>query len=190
MFGFSLANNHPASEEEKHRSVFINGIESGATSQHVSPWTSRAVSPVSSPGTSVVHGDYGFPQPGRSPADKKRVSWLTSLPASHWTSNRVPHYGEGSSPPTASPRGGKNLNLRTSSSSSSSSSMVRPNFGPRANGGTAGASDADKEVTPASLVPNAQFLGLMLLMILLISSPLIKILSVVLFVGVLVVDSD
>ncbi len=129
MFGFSQANNHPASEEEEHRSVFITGSSRRYESARLSV-DSRAVSPVSSPGTSVVHGDYGFPQPGRSPADKKRVSWLTSLPASHWTSNRVPHYGEGSSPPTASPRGGKNLNLRTGSSSSSSSSMMRPNLVP------------------------------------------------------------
>ncbi len=39
-----------------------------------------------------------------------------------------------------------------------------------------------------ALVPNAQFLGLMLLMILLISSPLIKVLSVLLFVVILVLD--
>lgn len=178
MFGFSRTHDTPTSTgDEDCQTVCINGIESDASSRHVSPWTSGAVSPSSSPGTSVAHGDYECSQTGR-PTDKKRISWLTSLPASHWTSR-----GEGPSPPAVSPRGGKKLHLR---SSSSSSNFVRPNFGPRA----AAAEKANDETTPTSLVPNAQFLGFMLLMILLISSPLIKILSVVLFVAVLVVDSD
>uniref|UniRef100_V5ERX4 Uncharacterized protein n=2 Tax=Kalmanozyma brasiliensis (strain GHG001) TaxID=1365824 RepID=V5ERX4_KALBG len=183
MFGFSLGHgSHHDSCEEDDRPVLINGIESSASSRHVSPWTSGAVSPSSSPGTSVAHCDYGFPQVGHG-ADKKRISWLTSLPASHWTSHRASTHGDASSPPAVSPRGGKKLHLR---SSSSSSNVVRPNFGPRA----APAEEAKAKTASTSLVPNAHFLGFMLLMILLISSPLIKILSVVLFVAVLVVNPD
>jgi hypothetical protein len=110
------------------------------------------------------------------------------MPASYWTSQRVPGF-EGSSPPakTYSVRN-RQANSRAGSFSSSSSVSDRL---PTLAGGekkNSRASDSSVERSAMALVPNAQFLGLMLLMILLISSPLIKVLSVLLFVVILVLD--
>ena len=173
-------------EDEGHGDVWINGVRS--------PWTSNAASPISTPGTSVVHGYFdneGGVQASR--CEKKRISWLTSMPASYLTP-RSASGSEGSLPPTGGSR--KKLHSRTSSSSSGSGNSVRPNFDPKAARAPAesSADAAAHKTNPESdrvmsLVPNAQFLALMLLMILIISSPLIKFLSVLLFAAIVVLDA-
>lgn len=189
IFGFSLkhgARNAEAEGDDPHP-VLINGVESTPTSQYPSPWASSGGSPSSTPASSIAHGDLSGESPpaGRTP-EKKRSSWLGSVPASHFTPYRThPCSSESpaSSPPT-SKRGCKALRLRRGSSSSSS--LTSSQHGDAAKDATAeNAVDKDKA---ESLIPNAQFLGLMLLMILLISSPLIKVLSVLLFVALVVLD--
>ncbi len=166
------------------------GSESEATSRHVSPLASTSATPLLTPATSVAHSEVGHDSPcANRQSEKKRLSWLGSTPASLWTSHQAPITpGVGSAPSSPTRRraalhshsqSGSWSTFSTSSSKKRESTPPKPTPEP----------DNDSGATAAtSLVPNAQFLGFMLLMILLISSPLIKILSVVLFVAIVVLD--
>ncbi|GAC92611.1 hypothetical protein PHSY_000165 [Pseudozyma hubeiensis SY62] len=199
MFGFG--SNHNAKdlgvEDEHHFPVFINGVESHTPSSHdPSPWTSTGPSPISTPASSMGHVESSEESPsnGRS-HERKRSSWLGHLPASYFTSHRASTCNaDGTSPPPVMARSGKRLGSRPSSSSSNSGNSTCRFSGFR--GGRDNKADeiandsVDAEEKIESLVPNAQFLGLMLLIILLISSPLIKVLSVLLFLALLVADDS
>ncbi|SJX62069.1 uncharacterized protein SRS1_10712 [Sporisorium reilianum f. sp. reilianum] len=171
-FGLGHASGSGDVEEDPHP-VFINGVLSNATSRHTSPWASTAVSPVSTPASSAVHGYFDSESPPQRSPERKRTSWLGSMPASYFTPHRASDAS--SPPPPVCPRSGKRQRSSASSSSSISSSPAT-------------GVESKVESGALSLVPNAQFLGLMLLMILIISSPLIKVLSVLLFVAIVVLD--
>ncbi|KIS70807.1 uncharacterized protein UMAG_01958 [Mycosarcoma maydis] len=196
MFGFSLKHGPRSNglDDEYHHPVVINGIESTPTSQHPSPWASRVPSPSSTPCSSIAHGDLGNESPpvSRTP-EKKRSSWLGSMPASYFTPHRAPASpSENFSLPPVVTRAGRRPHSRANSSSSSSSkSMVAPTLDhhrEKAKADTVDSARSNAEVE--SMIPNVQFLGLMLLLILLISSPLIKVLSVLLFVALVVLDDS
>lgn len=174
----------------RRKASAAHGSASGSalSSQSASPWASVPVTPASTPATSDTETDYiaaGSRSRGGA-SEKKRSSWLGSMPASYWTSQRVPGF-EGSSPPTKT-YSVRNRQANSRAGSFSSSSSVSDRLPTLAGGENSRASDSSVERSAMALVPNAQFLGLMLLMILLISSPLIKVLSVLLFVVILVLD--
>lgn len=159
---------------------------------------SRHVTPLSTPGTSIAHGDLGsntFCDHHRS-SQKKRLSWFGSTPASQWTSHRAPTCNEGLSPPPPTRVVRSKPPFHSCSSSWSSSSGSSANHGlstlersPQTRSQSTGESHTVQQ-SMLTLAPNAQFLGLMLLMILLISSPLIKVLSVLLFIVVVWLDDS
>ncbi|CDS82436.1 uncharacterized protein SPSC_03255 [Sporisorium scitamineum] len=185
--GFGFGHGSAGGVDEDHHSVVINGVRSNSTSQHTSPWASRAVSPVSTPASSVAHGYFDNDHAAQRSPERKRTSWLGSMPVSHFTPHRAPSGSDGSSPPSVCPRNGKN-NRSSSSSSSSCASAIQSTSASKVDS-SVDAAAAEKDKSGAlSLAPNAQFLGLMLLMILIISSPLIKVLSILLFVAIVVLD--
>ncbi|SPO22166.1 uncharacterized protein UTRI_02174_B [Ustilago trichophora] len=196
LFGYVLGHRlgDGSSEDDHHHSV-PSSSDSTPVSQQVSPWASTAVTPLSTPATSLAHGDLGGDTPNSNrTSEKKRLSWLGSTPASHWTMHRAPASSEASSPSSTCPIRSKRLHSRNGSWSSSSASSTPLTISSKDSSPKKDLSKrpsskhAAEPNAAASLVPNAQFLGLMLLMILLISSPLIKILSVLLFVAVVVLD--
>ena len=172
----------------------IGESDSTMDSRHLSPWTSTSVTPLSTPGTSIAHGDLRSDPPCASrPNEKKRFSWFGSTPASQWTSHRAPVSGDGPSPPpTRVLRSKPPLHPRSSSwSSSSGSSAIRCSLEHVSKtASSSGAIEQAPQQGISALVPNAQFLGLMLLVILLISSPLIKVFSVLLFIVVVSLDDS
>ncbi|TKY87372.1 hypothetical protein EX895_004049 [Sporisorium graminicola] len=174
--------------EDDHHAVIINGVRSTSTSQHTSPLASRAVSPVSTPASSVAHGYFDGGSPPQRTPERKRMSWLGSMPVSALTPHRVAAGSEESSPTSACPRSGKKEPLSTSSSSSSSACPIQATSGHNNDPSVDAVAPEKINSRALSLVPNAQFLGLVLLLILIISSPLIKLLSVLLFVAVVLLD--
>lgn len=196
MFGYALGHrDQDVGLEDGHPQSPPSDSESAPSSQRASPWASMATTPLSTPTTSVAHGDAPNDNPcGTRTIDKKRLSRFGSMPASYWTTHRAPAPSEGSSPPPTCPLRGKRQHSRNGSWSSSSSSSTPHSFCPKEHISNRDSkrrsilTEPSAEPDTASLVPNAQFLGLMLLMILLISSPLIKILSVLLFVAVVVLE--
>ncbi|SPO23495.1 uncharacterized protein UTRI_02174 [Ustilago trichophora] len=196
VFGYAFGHRFGdgSSEDAHHHSVPSNS-DSTPVSQQGSPWSSTAVTPLSTPATSIAHGDFGGDAPNVNRTnEKKRLSWLGSTPASHWTMHRASASSEASSPPPTCPFRSKRLHSRNGSWSSSSATSTpltisSKDSSPKKDSSKRPSSNhAAGPNSATSLVPNAQFLGLMLLMILLISSPLIKVLSVLLFVAVVVLD--
>ncbi|SNX82849.1 uncharacterized protein MEPE_01555 [Melanopsichium pennsylvanicum] len=181
---FGLFFDHKDRSEDGHHHLTASDSDSAPTSHQVYPWASAAATPLSTPPSSVAHGDLS-PESHRTPK-KKRLSWLGSTTASHWHS----HLASTSSSTEAfssCPIRRTQFHSRTSSWNSSSA-CSKEHTAKTEEGSGKSKKPVDRNAGAASLVPNAQFLGLMLLMILLISSALIKVLSVLLFLTIFALD--
>lgn len=178
---------HGSTEEEEDLHT-MPGASSAGTSRQVSPWASNSTTPLSTPATSVSDPGCDCACCNR-PNEKKRLSWFNSTPVSPFTMIRAPSRSEESSSHSSHAFYSKRrLSRANSCSSSSSTSEQHTSISKEKSTHSAICIKQATQPKTTSLVPNVQFLGLMLLIILLISSPLIKVLSVLLFIAVVFLD--